>query len=226
MHPILFRLGPFTIYSYGVCVALAMLAAFFYTRKNREAQDLLFLLFLSGLAGARLFFVAQHPGDYRLHPWRVFWIQEGGLVWYGGFLTAVAVGALAVRARKGSVLKWADYFSPILALGQGIGRVGCFLNGCCYGKLTGAGTRYPTQLYEMSLLFALAIFLLLGSFKKHRDGQVFAAYLGGYGAIRFLVEFLRGDQELFGMFTLPQWISLVLIFAAFFLNRFSKRKIV
>ncbi|MBI4432888.1 MAG: prolipoprotein diacylglyceryl transferase [Candidatus Omnitrophica bacterium] len=219
MHPIFFQAGPITVYSYGVFVALAALAAFWYVRlKKPQAADLLFLLFISGILGARIFYVVQHWDDYWSQPFHFFWLWEGGLVWYGGFIGALAAGILYARAHGQSAWSWADFFAPILPVSQAIGRVGCFLNGCCFGKLRADGVaRHPAQLYEMALLLLLGLFLFFMASRKHKEGMIFAAYLGGYGLIRFIVEFFRGDQEILLVLTVPQWISLLLMAAALLL---------
>jgi len=211
MHPILFSRGSFTIYSYGFCVALAMVLSLFLVRRlarrgpysARAATDLVFLAFVGGILGARLFYVGQHWADYEGRLLSVFFLQEGGLVWYGGFLGAVLAVILAALSRGESALVWADLFSPVLALGHAVGRVGCFLNGCCFGK---AG--HPVQFYESFCLALLSVFLFARFFQKRRTGVLFGSYLLGYGLIRFFLEFLRGDQQPFAGFTIPQWISL------------------
>lgn len=211
MHPILFSRGSFTVYSYGFCVALAMILSIFLVRclarrgpySVQAATDLVFFIFIGGILGARLFYVAQHWTDYQDRLLTVFFLQEGGLVWYGGFLGAVLAVILAVRSRGESALVWADHFSPVIALGHAVGRIGCFLNGCCYGKAD-----RPVQLYESFSLVILSVFLFACFFRKRRMGVTFGSYLLGYGFIRFCLEFLRGDQQPLAGLTIPQWISL------------------
>lgn len=236
MHPVLFQIGPFTIYSYGVAAASALLIAW-WTAKRRAAaffldpalvSDLIFVLFVSGLIGARLFYVLQHWADYRGNLGSALKLQEGGLVWYGGLFAAFFTGVLWARVKRQPILKLADFLVPLVALGQAIGRLGCFLNGCCYGSVTRCPlgvrfpdegfTRHPSQLYESALLLLLS-FLLFRAAKSRfasKEGRVCTLYLLGYGFLRFVVEFTRGDQTLFGGFTLPQWISLLLMVVSLF----------
>ena len=196
MHPILFKFYGITLYSYGFCVALAvtvaLLLAIRLAPKNFLSSgttvDLLFILFVAGIVGSRIFYVLQHWEDYRSHWLSIFWIQEGGLVWYGGFIFAVLAGALHCRRHRLSVLTWADFFAPLLSLAHGIGRIGCFLNGCCYGK-----DGHPVQLYEAFGLFVITAVLLLIASRKTRSGEVLAWYLILYSTLRFGVEFFRGD---------------------------------
>ena len=242
MHPVLWQFGSIRIYSYGFFTALAMLVTFFIAQKKAEPSglsrqvvaDLFFLLFISGVVGARLFYVLQHFSDYSGDLPRVFFIQEGGLVWYGGFFGAAIAGIFYARAHRWPLLKLSDFFAPILALGHAIGRIGCFFNGCCFGQrcslpwaVTFPGdpyARHPVQLYEAALLFILSFFLFRFAKKKRFDGQVLSLYALGYGTLRLLVEFLRGDQTRFGLLTLPQWTSALLIAgAAIFYSALQKR---
>ena len=237
MHPILFKIGPLTVYSYGVLVLVAFFAAY-VTAEKRAAKaglsgeivsDLLVVLFVTGILGARIFYVFQHWEDFQGNFWRAFMIHEGGLVWYGGFLTAAGSGLLYAAFRKWPILKLADLAAPSLVLGQGIGRLGCFLNGCCYGKETkvfwgvrfpeDAVVRHPVQLYETAACFL--IFAALSFFynrKARKDGSVIMLYLVLYASARFGIEFFRGDQFLTWGLSVPQWTSLFLLLGAVMLT--------
>ena len=229
MHPVLFQLGPVAFYTYGLFVALGMTAAYAVSMRRAKSAgipkqvvtDALLLFFISGVAGARAFFVWQHFDDYKENIWQIFSVHEGGLVWYGGFLTAGALGVLYGRTRHWPILKLADFFAPQLALGHAIGRIGCFFNGCCFGRVTlgplgayfsgGPQPRHPVQLYESALLFLLSLYLFWFSKKKRfREGNVFLMYVILYSVLRFFLEFLRGDQTAVFFLTLPQWTSLIL----------------
>jgi phosphatidylglycerol---prolipoprotein diacylglyceryl transferase len=156
-----------------------------------------------------------------------FW--HGGLAYYGGFLLAVPVGLWYARRRGLGVWRIADLTSPFIALGLFFGRMGCFLNGCCYGaecdlpwamKFPGLlGRVHPTQLYEAAAALLIAT-LLYGVVRprKRAHGQVFAALLVLYGATRFLLEYVRADDRgiYFGLST-SQWISLPLVAWGLFL---------
>ncbi|MCB4756079.1 MAG: prolipoprotein diacylglyceryl transferase [Elusimicrobia bacterium] len=152
MFPILLHIGPLTLHTYGLLVAVGFLAAYYVARKefarrqypSATLDQLLFLGLLSGLLGARIFYFAlEVPADFVRDPLSFFRIWEGGLVFYGGFL--FGLGALVVGARKGSgldatrpdpFLALTDALLGPLLLGQAIGRLGCFAAGCCYGKPT------------------------------------------------------------------------------------------
>ncbi len=211
MHPVLFKFHSLTIYSYGLCVALAVVASLWLSLwlapkrglSASTAVDLLFIVFVAGVIGARAFYVLQHLDEYRGRWLHAFWLREGGLVWYGGFLLAVLSGIVYCRRHYQSVLAWPDFFAPILAFAHGVGRIGCFMNGCCYGK-----DGHPVQLYEAAGLFALSGLLFRAASKKPRDGSVISWYLLLYAALRFCLEFLRADQTLHFGLSVPQWMSL------------------
>ena len=179
MHPVLLQTPWVTLYTYGLLVASGALLAFVLTLRmapsagisKAEAADLVLLLFVSGIVGARSFYVGQHPEQYVGRFWHAWSLQEGGLVWYGGFILAVIAGVLYAAVKRLSVMKLCDLFSPVAALAHALGRLGCFFNGCCYGREAslpwgvsfgpGAPPRLPTQLYEAVFLWALGIHLML-----------------------------------------------------------------
>lgn len=233
MHPILFKVGPWTVYSYGVLVLAAFLAAYLFAKKKavkiglpaEMVSDLFLVLFVTGVLGSRLFYVLQHWDDFRGEFLRAFMIHEGGLVWYGGFLAAASSGLVYAAFRKWPILKLADLTAPYLALGQGIGRLGCFLNGCCYGSETqhfwgvrfpgDTILRHPVQLYEAAASFLIFVALLLFYDRKSRkDGAIIVLYLWLYASARFVVEFFRADQVLTFGLSIPQWTSIFLLIGA------------
>ena len=233
MHPILFTLGPLTIYTYGVMMVAAFLAATWLAGHAAEALppevraitaeqilDFSSVSLLAGLVGGRLLYILLQWRFFLEAPFEVFALWHGGLVWYGGFLGGMLGAWLYTRAHTLSYLRVVDQFIPFLALGHAIGRVGCFLNGCCYGKPTGAwcGVVFPgqmkavlpTQLFEATGLFFLYIALRalqMPSVLK-RPGSVLGVYLMGYAALRFALEYSRGDQAMWWMgMTLAQLLS-------------------
>jgi phosphatidylglycerol:prolipoprotein diacylglycerol transferase len=151
-------------------------------------------------------------------------LQHGGLSWYGGFACGTLSGILYVKKHNLALKSMLDLFAPYLALGQAIGRVGCFLNGCCFGKLSRFGlyfpsqnnTLIPTQLYSSLILFLIFVFLKFVTRRPHPEGKIFLLYLLLYSIKRFFIEFLRADNPaIFMGLTLFQLISLVIfIFSA------------
>ena len=154
MHPILFHAGPFTLHTYGLCMALGILAAYFFlarlaARRGIGADflaNLVVALVLVGLAGARTFYVAEHwTAQFAADPLSAVRIWEGGLMFYGSIVFGAAGLVLWCLWRRRSVLEWLDLFAVAVPLGQAFGRVGCFFNGCCHGRAceTAVSVRYP-----------------------------------------------------------------------------------
>jgi phosphatidylglycerol---prolipoprotein diacylglyceryl transferase len=221
MHPILLEIGPLTLRTYGALVALAFLAALRMSKwavklrgiPEKYLMDLSIILVFTGLLGARLFYVLLNGSYYWSHPLDILKVWEGGLVFYGGFLTAAVSGLLYCRRHQLSVGLMADCLAPALAMGQAIGRWGCFFAGCCYGRPTLApwGIRFkdpaslapldislhPVQVYEAVGNLVIAFFLWSRLIKKPDapHGQVFWLYVLLYGLLRFGVEMLRGDDR-------------------------------
>ena len=152
--PVAFTLGAITIRWYGICIALGMLAAYQlllwrakkYQFTADQVSDISFVAMFAGLVGARLFYVLRFwSSEFAQHPWDVFKIHQGGLVFHGGFLVACLTLMAVARFRGWRLWRLADLIAPALALGHAFGRVGCLLNGCCFGFVYhGWGAiRYP-----------------------------------------------------------------------------------
>lgn len=230
MYPVLFNIGPVSVYSYGVMLALAFLVVAFLARRRAFALggngdailDLCIWLIVSGVIGGRLLFILLNLDYYGEKPLDALKLWQGGLVWYGGLIAAIAASIIFLSAKKMPVLKTGDLMMPYVALGQSIGRIGCFLNGCCYGKATALpigvtfsaaqGPVHPTQLYESAAM--LIVFLILRK-RVPGNGRTLFLYLMMYSVIRFLIEFLRGDNPavLMGL-TISQLISVVIFMTA------------
>ena len=222
MHPILFSVFGKEIYSYGVMAALGFAAglltwAWLGRHENRPpgfASDLGFWLMASGIVGSRLAYVFANWTYYRGNLLEIVRIDQGGLIFYGGFLLACVVLVLFARHHRVPLWHLADFAIPALAIGHGLGRVGCFLNGCCYGRPAGdafCGIAYPpvcepgklfpgvplfpVQLIESTALIAIWIVLLAAYPRRKKDGAVFALYLVLYPPVRFALEYLRGDER-------------------------------
>jgi phosphatidylglycerol:prolipoprotein diacylglycerol transferase len=233
MHPVLFHLGPFTVSSYGVALVIGFAAATWLTvRADRgrapalcvlppeRVVDLLSWSLLGGIVGGRLFYVVLHWPSFAASPLEVAAIWHGGLVWYGGLLGGLLAGWVYAMTARVSFLRVVDRAIPFVALGHAIGRIGCWLNGCCYGKPTQVwcgvvfpGTTtpvWPTQLIEAGGLGLLSLILrrLQRPAWLERPGRLTGIYLIGYAGLRMGVEFLRGDQPVWWAgLTLQQLIS-------------------
>jgi phosphatidylglycerol:prolipoprotein diacylglycerol transferase len=218
VHPILIRIGPLIIHTYGFLIAvgflIGLMLAILQAKKEGIASDkiidLSFYILLAAIIGSRLLFILINLGYYINNPMDIFKIWEGGLVFYGGLMLAIPAAVLYVKKNGLSVWKTADIFAPSMAIGHVFGRLGCFSAGCCYGKAAAslpwaviftnpvclAPTNvplHPTQLYEAAGEFFN--FLILLTLRKHRsfNGQLFITYILLYSVLRFIVEFFRGD---------------------------------
>jgi len=233
MYPILFEIGPFRVYSFGVMAAIGFLFVALWLRETARREkfypsqllDLSLGLFVSGLIGSRLLFVALNLDWYRVRPLEIFQLQRGGLVAYGGILATLLFGIFFTRWKRMPFWEVADLLMPLGLLGLAFGRIGCFLNGCCYGKPTSfflarvfwgkQGPVHPTQIYESWGLLLLFIALRVVGRKSLAPGRLFALSIGGYGLLRFVIEFFRGDQlPWIGGLTLVQAAALATIAAA------------
>ncbi len=230
MDPVCFQLGNRPIYWYGVLIATAFLACILHCallgrkegRPPSFCSDLGLWLMLSGIAGARAGYVIANFSDFAARPWDIVRLDKGGLIFYGGFIAASAALIVFSRVRREKLWPLADFVVTALPLGHAIGRIGCFLNGCCYGKpsnvpwsiVSQGSPRHPTQLYSSVLNIVVYAILLRFYFRKKRDGRIFALYLMLYPAGRFAIEFFRGDERLclLGL-SVAQYICMIL-FAA------------
>ncbi len=154
MCPLFLRIGPIRIYWYGVMMALGCLAGFLSLARlgRREGRDLsfisdvLFWILVAGILGARLTYLAANYRYYMAHPAEVWRIDRGGLVYYGGFAASVVAVFLFARARQVDTRRLFDFLATSVPLAHAFGRVGCFLNGCCHGTVSGLfclGVRFP-----------------------------------------------------------------------------------
>ncbi|MCX7867823.1 prolipoprotein diacylglyceryl transferase [Limisphaera sp. VF-2] len=219
MHPVAIQIGPLTIHWYGVLVALGFLVGLWNAARRapraglpgEAVADLGPWLILGAVVGARLWYVASYWREqFAAAPWwEVFMVHHGGLVFYGGLVGATLAAWLFLVRRRLPLWRMADVLAPGIALGYAIGRLGCLMNGCCYGRacsLPWAVTYpednplspptfpvHPTQIYDSLLSLALYGGLARVFDKRRFDGQVFALYLIGYAVTRSFVECFRGD---------------------------------
>jgi phosphatidylglycerol:prolipoprotein diacylglycerol transferase len=209
MRPVLFHIGSYPIYSYGVMLFLAFIVGIFVARYelDRRGQDgsAIYLIgavaAIAGIVGARIFYVVGHWDVFSHSLGTIFDFNMRGLVFYGGLFLGIPACIIVVRRMKMPLGPVADSVGLALPLGIAIARVGCFLNGCCYGKPSGLPWAvtfpgmttpvHPTQLYEMILDLGAFTFLLLVRKRVYRDWDLFLLSLAAYGLIRFTVEFFR-----------------------------------
>jgi len=231
MHPEICKIGPIVIYSYGLMLVIAFFVA--VTLASQEAKrhkispdsifNLLFISFIFGIIGARLFYVIENLGYYLKEPLEIVMLSHGGMSWFGGLILGSVSGIIYLKYKKISVYKTLDLIVPFLVLGQAIGRIGCFFNGCCYGK---EFVLIPTQIISSFLLLVIFIILRFLQSRSHKVGQIFYAYLFLYSIKRFLIEFWRADNKIiFSGLTLFQLISIIIfVFSAIKLAIILRRK--
>ncbi|MDD3269234.1 MAG: prolipoprotein diacylglyceryl transferase [Syntrophomonadaceae bacterium] len=233
MHPVLFRLGPITVYSWGFMLAIAVIVGIagvrkLFTKEGFDPEivlDLAIVMVISGLVGARLLSICTYEWEMFLaNPLMVLYPGSDGikgLVWYGALLGGFLGFYVYIWRKQLPFWAIADLFAPFAALGYALVRVGCFLAGCCYGNICSLPigvvfphvdqfARHPTQLYSSVINLIFFVILLWYLPRRKFPGQVFLLYLIAYSVYRFLIEFLRANLVMFGPFSSSQTYSLVL----------------
>lgn len=252
MHPEAFRIGSYFQSTYGVMVTLGFLLGLWMTvrlgRKTGLDPDTVVNLgiyvALAALIGAKLLMIVADAGYYFRHPAELFTLTtfRAGGIFFGGLIAALLVALLYLRRRGLPGLVVADTFTPGLALGHAIGRMGCFLAGCCWGQrcdlpwavtFTNPLARemfgtplwiplHPAQLYESVAVLALFVVVYRRFHRPHGPGRLIGLYLTGYAVVRFLLEFVRAHDEsnpLLGPLVFQQWLALALLAAGVWLMR-------
>ncbi len=236
MHPTLVKLGPLELHAYGFLLAVSFfcgiaLAARRAPRRGLSPEsvyDTSLVIVLAAILGARLMYVFFHREEM-LSVVDMIAVWRGGLTMYGGVMAAMAASWLYLRRKKLPFLPMADVVAPSLGLGLMLTRVGCFLNGCCYGKPTqlpwgvtfpdeafggrvfGSTPLHPTQLYSSLLGLVILVVLLLADRKRRADGQLFALYLILASAGHFALDFWRyyeANVYILGALTVNQVIAI------------------
>lgn len=251
MHPILFKIGTLSIYTYGFFIAVSFIVGILLAKyearrlgEDREKiMDLCFYALVAAIVGSRLFYVLVNPDLFLSDPFEVFRIWNGGLVFYGGFISALAVGLIYVKKKKMPILKTLDIAAPSLAIAHFFGRIGCFFAGCCYGdvselpwaitftnpnSLAPVGVPlHPTQIYSSLSNLCIFGFLWFFRLRKKFDGQLFWLYVLLYGIARSIIEVFRGDFRghlIFGILSTSQAIGGILIVLAVVMLIFLRRR--
>jgi len=242
MHPILFDLGGFTIYAYGVLLAAAYLLGLQFALARARARgldgqrvmDLGIWIIISALIGAKLLLFVVDFRRFTGNPRELLDLVRSGGVFYGGLIAALVVALLYLRRHKLPLWTTTDVFAPGIALGHVVGRLGCLMAGCCFGRqtsvpwaitfhdpaaLANAGTTlgvplHPTQLYEAGAeALILAILLVFERQARSFPGRTFWTYMLLYGISRFIIEFYRGDSRgmVFNVLSTSQFVSVMLV---------------
>ena len=240
MHPILFDFGPFTLYTYGVLLAAAYLAGLQFavvmarTRglDRQRVLDLGIWIIVGALAGAKLLLLVTDFRHYTQNPRALLDLVRSAGVFYGGLIAAVAVAFIYMWRHRMPLWTTTDAFAPGIALGHAVGRLGCLMAGCCFGRPTSVPWAitfhnpaaslnsdtplgvplHPTQLYEAGAeLIILGVLLWLERRGRPFPGRTFWSYVLLYAVARFVIEFYRGDPRgTVGIFSTSQFLSLLL----------------
>ena len=226
MYPVLFRISGFDVTSFGAMVAVgALVGLWLFQREVRQsglpasAVDAAVAGVVGGMVGAKLLWSIEHRGEA---PVLDLLLSRGGMSWFGGFAGGIAAGLLVMVWRRLPMLAVLAAATPGLAIGQALGRVGCFLVGDDYGRPTQLpwGVAFPqglpptfvrvhpTQLYEAAALVPLAWVLIRLRRRGRSDRYVVGAYLTLAGSIRFLLEFIRVDVRVVGNLSVAHLASL------------------
>ncbi|MBI4743438.1 MAG: prolipoprotein diacylglyceryl transferase [Actinobacteria bacterium] len=237
----MFEIGPISVYSWGVMVAIGFLVGLFLARREAirakispdAITDLAIYLLIAGIIFGRFVYIIFDLSYFKENPLRIFMIQEGGLAIHGSLLGGVLVGYWFSRRHKISFGKLADIIAPSLVLGQTIGRIGCFLNGDSYGKITTlpwgvqfigfSEKRHPTQIYEAVL--NLIVFIIIWKWKDRKkfEGHLFLIYLILYSIVRSIVEIFRSSEYILKPLTYAQGASVLIIIVSCLLIKFYKK---
>ncbi len=233
MHPELFHIGNFTIYTYAFCIVIGTLVASVYTKWSAKKElgivnlsnNFFYLIFIAGFVGGKLFFYLERPIYFFNNPKLMLDNFSGGFVFYGSFITIVPIVIWYLKKSKFPVLQMLDILAITVTIAHTIGRIGCFFGGCCYGKPTDSFigmsfpktnhiTVHPSQLYEITGILSIMIVLFIIKKKKQFHGQLFLTYIILYAITRAFLELFRGDKRGFiidGIISHSQFIGIILI---------------
>jgi len=233
MHPILFKLGPLTIYTYGFMMATAFITCYYiliYEFKRLQAppdfaSNVVFWAAIGGIVGAKILYLVENLAYVIDDPIGMIF-SGAGLVFHGGLIGGSLAVIALIKYHHLPLRTYGDRIGPVLLIGQGIGRIGCFFAGCCHGKMcdlpwamtfphaspSAPYPVHPTQLYETLINFVL-FFLLVKVIRPRLKirGVTLAIYLILAGCERFLLEFLRVNPKVALGLSSAQYTSLVMI---------------
>jgi len=253
--PIAIQIGPLAIHWYGLMYLLGFVLFLLLGRwriargmypgwKKEEVDDLLFYGVLGVILGGRLGYVFFYKPDFYLsHPLDIIKVWQGGMAFHGGFLGVMAAIWYFARKTGRRFFQMGDFLAPLVPLGLAAGRMGNFINGELWGRVTAPDApwgmifpqahdnmpRHASQLYQFALEgIALFVILWIYSSKPRKVGQTSAVFLLGYGAFRFMAEFAREPDDFLGYlalnFSMGQWLSIPMILIGAHLLWWSSRQ--
>jgi len=235
----LFSIGPFSIYLFGLTIALGILAGILFAskvaKKNGLSEDTIFDILgysiFGGIVGARLIYTLVYdPSYYFANPLEILHLSAGGLSIHGGILGGVLIGLWRIKKHQLNSWQIADVLAPGLILGQAIGRIGCDVFGIVMAKPYFWGVAvngilvHPAQVYEFILDYFLLAWLMLRRNSTSYRGQLFVNYLIGFSVIRGIVELFRANPQIFGFLSVSHVLSIVGILVGFILHSYLKKR--
>ncbi len=247
--PVALQIGPVAVHWYGLMYLVGFALAWVVGRRliargvtrltRSDLEDLLFYAIIGVIVGGRLGYVLFYkPAYYLQHPLEIFAVWEGGMAFHGGLIGVIAVIAWFAWRRGFRLLEIGDVVAPMVPLGLAAGRLGNFINGELWGRVSHVPwamvfpaardglPRHPSQLYQFALE-GLLLFLIVWWVARRPQpiGRVSAVFLIGYGIFRFLVEYTREPDSFLGLLagnlSMGQWLSLPMILAGLLMLRWS-----
>ena len=222
MHPELFRIGPTPVYSYGLMLVISFALGILLAQRRAKKRgippeavlDVATVILISAVVGSRLLYIAFHVSEFEGRWLDTIDVTKGlaGLSMFGGVALATVMSLWYMRWKRLPVWEMSDVLAPSVALGIGITKIGCLLNGCCFGRPTGlpwgisfppgcvassvfgTTTLHPTQLYESAVGFIIFGISLLVDRKRIPSGIILCTVMGLYGVARFLIDFARFQE--------------------------------
>lgn len=238
LDPVAIQIGPVAVHWYGLMYAAAFALGWWILQRRRQrlgltadqVGDLAFYVILGVILGGRLGYVLfYNPAFYAAHPLQILAVWDGGMAFHGGLVGVVVAGIVFAQRYDLRILELADYLTPVVPIGLGLGRIGNFINGELWGRTADPDLpwamifphvdrlpRHPSQLYEAlgEGLLLLAVVLAIDRLRL-RPGRLFGAFLTGYGVVRFLLEYFRAPDPQLGLLALGlsmgQWLCLPMI---------------
>ncbi len=256
MCPVIFDFGSFKVFGYGFFILIGTIIAYFFAQSRAKSVNMNFdrvtemalLIVFASYIGGKVFLWFSDWDFYMQNPQKMLEINGDGFVFYGSFIFSIASLLLFFYFLKIPSAPVFDVLAICTAFVHGFGKIGCFMAGCCYGKICDFSIGvvyhntlcqakpldtplYPVQLIDAFVIFCAAIFLIWYNKRKKFTGELLLWYIFIYGTARFFTEFIRGDEDrgFVGALSQSQWVSIGLLFFGnlvyFYLKKKSSLKI-
>ena len=227
MYPTILKIGFLTIHSWGVMLSTAIISGTYFTyyiskKKNPLYTPYIFdgiiYVIIASIIGCSLFYIIEHIDYYSKHPLDIIMLQNGGLNIYGGLITSIITIYIYSKIKKINIPEILDICTAPFFLGMAIGRIGCFLNGCCYGIQTKLpfGIKFPdtlypahpTQIYDLIMNLIFMAYIIISYDTKRYHGHVLLRGVLMMSTFRFLIEIIRSNPRYFLGLSQAQYISI------------------